>query len=103
MITDAAGVATLSPDAPAEVAARTLLGSYITDEELWACTSCRACVYECPVSHLRALRHQRTASQPLVLAESRFPEEMMPAFEAMETSGSPGRSTPATAASGPRG
>ncbi|MFM9014417.1 MAG: hypothetical protein ACKORK_12825 [Gemmatimonadota bacterium] len=22
----------------------------MTEEELWACTSCRACVYECPVS-----------------------------------------------------
>ena len=27
-----------------------LLDGYITDEELWACTSCRACVQECPVS-----------------------------------------------------
>ncbi|OYV68752.1 MAG: hypothetical protein B7Z72_07995, partial [Gemmatimonadetes bacterium 21-71-4] len=29
---------------------RHLLGDYITDEGLWACTSCRACVQECPVS-----------------------------------------------------
>ena len=27
-----------------------LLDNYITEEELWACTSCRACVQECPVS-----------------------------------------------------
>jgi heterodisulfide reductase subunit C len=26
-----------------------LLGDYITPEELWACTSCNACVEECPV------------------------------------------------------
>lgn len=82
------GVATLRADAPAGLAERTLLGNYITDEELWACTSCRACVYECPVSidQLSVINELR---RNLVLAESRFPEEMMPAFEAMETSGSP--------------
>ncbi len=82
------GFAVLSPDAPAAIAEKPLLGGYITDEELWACTSCRACVYECPVSidQLSVINELR---RNLVLAESRFPEEMMPAFEAMETSGSP--------------
>lgn len=28
---------------------KTLLGDYITPEELWACTSCNACVEACPV------------------------------------------------------
>ena len=84
----AAGVAMLAPDAPAAVAERTLLDGYITEEELWACTSCRACVYECPVSidQLSVINELR---RNLVLSESRFPEELMPAFEAMETSGSP--------------
>jgi Fe-S oxidoreductase len=65
-----------------------LLGDYITDEELWACTSCRACVYECPVSidQLSVINELR---RNLVLTESRFPEEMMPAFESLEASGSP--------------
>ncbi len=82
------GVATLSADAPEGLAENLLLGGYITDDELWACTSCRACVYECPVSidQLSVINELR---RNLVLAESRFPEEMMPAFEAMETSGSP--------------
>lgn len=82
------GVAVLRADAPAAIAERPLLAGYITDEELWACTSCRACVYECPVSidQLSVINELR---RNLVLAESRFPEEMMPAFEAMETSGSP--------------
>jgi Fe-S oxidoreductase len=82
------GVAVLSSEAPAGLAEHTLLGNYITDEELWACTSCRACVYECPVSidQLSVINELR---RNLVLSESRFPEEMMPAFEAMETSGSP--------------
>ena len=29
---------------------KTLLNDYITKEELWACTSCNACVQECPIS-----------------------------------------------------
>jgi Fe-S oxidoreductase len=88
MDVDAGGVAVLSASAPAGLAERTLLGEYITEEELWACTSCRACVHECPVSidQLSVINELR---RNLVLSESRFPEEMMPAFESLEASGSP--------------
>ncbi|HET9426635.1 MAG TPA: (Fe-S)-binding protein [Gemmatimonadaceae bacterium] len=65
-----------------------LLDKYITEEELWACTSCRACVQECPVSidQLDVINQMR---RYLVLSESRFPEEIQPAFESMERNGSP--------------
>ena len=61
---------------------------YITEEELWACTSCRACVQECPVSidQLEIINEMR---RNLVLTESRFPEELLPAFEGMEQKGNP--------------
>ncbi len=67
---------------------RSLLDTFITEEELWACTSCRACVHECPVSidQLSIINEMR---RNLVLSESRFPEEIMPAFESMEQRGSP--------------
>ncbi len=29
---------------------KTLLTNYITTEEVWACTTCNACTYECPVN-----------------------------------------------------
>ncbi len=29
---------------------KSLLGDYISAEELWACTTCNACTYECPVN-----------------------------------------------------
>jgi Fe-S oxidoreductase len=82
------GAVALRDDAPAALAERPLLGGYITDEELWACTSCRACVQECPVSidQLSVINELR---RNLVLEESRFPEEVMPAFESLEASGSP--------------
>jgi Fe-S oxidoreductase len=78
-----------APPANAEGAlAKRLLDDYITDEELWACTSCRACVQECPVSidQLDVINEMR---RHLVLTESRFPAEIQPAFEAMESVGSP--------------
>lgn len=72
----------------ADIEAKTLLDGYITEQELWACTTCRACVQECPVSidQLEVILELR---RNLVLGESRFPEEVMPAFESMEQRGSP--------------
>ena len=71
-----------------EVMEHRLLDTYITEEELWACTSCRACVTECPVSidQLDVINEMR---RDLVLTESRFPEELQPVFESLERNGSP--------------
>ncbi len=71
-----------------EIMEHRLLDTYITEDELWACTSCRACVTECPVSIdqldvINALRRE------LVLTESRFPEELQPVFQSLERNGSP--------------
>ena len=72
----------------ADVLKRRLLDDFITEEELWQCTSCRACVVECPVSidQLDVIMELR---RNLVLTESRFPAEVQPAFESMERNGSP--------------
>jgi Fe-S oxidoreductase/nitrate reductase gamma subunit len=77
-----------------ERAGHRLLDTYITEEELWACTSCRACVQECPVSidQLDVINELR---RNLVLTESRFPEEIQPAFEALERNGAPWKFQPA--------
>lgn len=71
-----------------------LLDNFITEDELWACTSCRACVEECPVSidQLDIINEMR---RDLVLMESRFPAEIQPAFENMERVGSPWNFSPA--------
>ncbi|MFL5579710.1 MAG: (Fe-S)-binding protein [Gemmatimonadaceae bacterium] len=65
-----------------------LLDNYITEDELWACTSCRACVQECPVS-IDQLDIINELRRNLVLMEGRFPPEIQPAFESMERNGSP--------------
>ncbi len=88
------GLPLVHEHAAATAGERHLLGDYITDEELWACTSCRACVQECPVSidQLDIINEMR---RYLVLSESRFPEELQPAFESMERNGSPWAFSPA--------
>ena len=83
----------LGADAP-DVTEGRLTDTYITEEELWACTSCRACVYECPVS-IDQLEIINELRRGLVLTESRFPEEVQPAFESLERNGSPWAFQPA--------
>jgi Fe-S oxidoreductase len=79
---------------PTQVLEHRLLDTYISDTELWQCTSCRACVQECPVSidQLDIINQMR---RYLVLSESRFPEEIQPAFESLERNGSPWAFSPA--------
>ena len=73
---------------PQQALEHRLLDQYISEDELWACTSCRACVQECPVSidQLDVINEMRRF---LVLSESRFPPEVQPAFESLERNGSP--------------
>jgi Fe-S oxidoreductase len=80
---DDAGASTVT-----DVLEHRLLDHYITEQELWQCTTCRACVQECPVGieHLDTIIDLR---RNLVLMESRFPPEVQPAFESMERQGSP--------------
>ncbi|MBN1637377.1 MAG: 4Fe-4S dicluster domain-containing protein [Ignavibacteriales bacterium] len=67
---------------------KTLLHNYITDEEIWACTTCNACVIECPVmnEHVDAIVDMR---RNLVLMESNFPTELNSIFKNLETNFSP--------------
>ncbi|MFN2565371.1 MAG: (Fe-S)-binding protein [Gemmatimonadaceae bacterium] len=79
---------------PEDALTQRLLDTYITEEELWQCTTCRACVQECPVAidQLDIITQMR---RNLVLTESRFPAEVQPAFESMERNGSPWSFSPA--------
>ena len=65
-----------------------MVNDFITPDELWACTSCNACVYECPVSieHLDSIIEMR---RNLVLMESNFPQELNTVFKNLETNFSP--------------
>lgn len=73
---------------------RTLVHDYISDKELWQCTTCMACVQECPVmiEHVDSIVDMR---RHLVLTESTFPNELNNVFKSLETNGSPWAFNPA--------
>ena len=69
--------------------AKTLVGEdYISEEELWACTTCMACVQECPVDidHVPFIVDMR---RNLVLEESKVPSELAGMFSNIENNGAP--------------
>ncbi|MFZ0168025.1 MAG: (Fe-S)-binding protein [Candidatus Dormiibacterota bacterium] len=78
-------------DAPAQAKPPTdgqLLDWSVMEETLWSCTTCGACVEECPVliEHVPAIVEMRRS---LVLEESRIPKEARQALESLEQRGNP--------------
>jgi Fe-S oxidoreductase len=77
-------------DAVADPAARLepLVGGPVDPDALWACTTCGACVQECPVDieHVDTILDLRRHE---VLAASAFPRELTKAFTGMERAGNP--------------
>lgn len=67
---------------------KTLLNTYITPEELWACTSCNACVEECPVniSPLSIILDMR---RYLVMEQSAAPQSLNAMMANIENNGAP--------------
>ncbi len=107
---DAAGQEKLSDAVKAE-AARPLVGSRIDDpfyatdgydekghrshegavidyDALWSCTSCGACVQQCPVD-IEHIDHFMDMRRNQVLIESQFPAELSGLFKNLETKGNP--------------
>ena len=60
----------------------------ITAEEIWSCTSCRACDEVCPVN-IEILDKILDMRRYLSLMESNFPAELGNAYRAMENQGNP--------------
>ena len=67
---------------------KTLLNDYITKEELWACTSCNACVQECPIS-IDPLSIILDMRRYLVMEESAAPLELNNMMSNIENNGAP--------------
>ncbi|WP_309120727.1 (Fe-S)-binding protein [Paenibacillus sp.] len=77
---------TLRPDAkPEEVA---LVGGVMTEEEIWACTTCRNCEDQCPVGneHVDKIVDLR---RHLVLMEGSLPHDGQRAMQNIERQGNP--------------
>ncbi len=67
---------------------RSLLGDYIQPEEIWACTTCQACVRACPVL-INPMSIIVQLRQNLVMEASQAPETLNVTFVNLENNGSP--------------
>jgi len=78
----------IKSEAQVDTGKQLLLGGFITEDEVWACTTCMACLVECPVQieHLDSIIDMR---RYLVLSESNFPKELQPTFQNLERNFTP--------------
>ena len=67
---------------------KSLLNDYITEEEVWACTSCNACVEACPVN-IDPLSIIVDLRRSLVMEESKMPSELAGMLTNIENNGAP--------------
>ena len=65
-----------------------LLGDYISNEEIWACTSCNACVEACPID-IDPLSIIMSMRQYLVLEKSAAPSDLNNMMNNIENNGAP--------------
>jgi Fe-S oxidoreductase len=72
---------------------RSLLHDYISVEELRACTTCNACVQECPVS-INPLDIILQLRRYLIMEESNTPGEWAAMFGNVENNFAPWKSSP---------
>lgn len=70
-----------------------VLGSRITDDVIWSCTSCRACEAACPV-FIEQTDKIYEIRRNMVLMESRFPAELQTVFKNVENNFSPWAMSP---------
>jgi Fe-S oxidoreductase len=72
---------------------KALLGSYISEEELWACNTCNACTDACPVN-LDPLSVIVDLRQYLVMEQSAAPASLNSMFTNIENNGAPWQFSP---------
>jgi Fe-S oxidoreductase/nitrate reductase gamma subunit len=72
---------------------KSLVRDYISEEELWACTTCNACANECPVNinHPSLIVDMR---RYLVMEEAKGPGELNAIFTNIENNGAPWQFSP---------
>ncbi len=72
-----------------------LLEFAISEEAVWACTSCGACVEVCPVGN-EPMRDILEIRRALTLNENNFPQQLQQAYKGMERQGNPWSVAPET-------
>lgn len=76
------------------IESKKFIGDYENPEALWQCTTCGACMMECPITieHVPAIIEMRRG---LVMMESEFPNLLQTTFANLENSGNPWGFSPA--------
>ena len=67
---------------------KSLLRDYISEEELWACTTCNACTEACPVN-IDPVSIILDLRRHLIMEESKSPESITSMFNNVENNGAP--------------
>lgn len=67
---------------------KSLLGNYISEEEVWACTTCNACTNACPIN-INPMEVLVDLRRYLIMEESKSPESITSMFNNMENNGAP--------------
>jgi len=67
---------------------RSLINNFVSEEELWACTTCNACAMECPVN-IDPPRLIIDMRRYLVMEKSKAPGEINSVFSNIENNGAP--------------
>ncbi|HZE41213.1 MAG TPA: (Fe-S)-binding protein [Stackebrandtia sp.] len=106
---DALGEETATPEQLANVpadalaeAAKTLVGDVIDPDVLWSCTTCGACVEQCPVD-IEHVDHIVDMRRHQVMIESSFPAEAQTLMRNLENKGNPWGAAPNTRADWTKG
>lgn len=73
---------------------KSLLNDYVSPEEVWACTTCNACVEACPVT-IDPLSIIMDLRRYLVMEQSSAPAELNGMFTKIENNGAPWQFSPA--------
>jgi len=71
-----------------EILNRKFVGDYISIAALWQCTTCGACMQECPVT-IEHVSHIVDMRRSLVMMEANFPSLLQSAFSNLENNASP--------------
>ena len=78
----------LGADGQPQPDGKSLLRDYISEEELWACTTCNACVEACPVN-IDPVSIILDLRRHLIMEESKSPESITSMFNNIENNGAP--------------
>ncbi len=73
---------------------KSLIRDYITEEEIWACTTCNACTEACPVN-INPMEIIVDLRRYLIMEESKSPESITVMFNNIENNGAPWAMSPA--------